>query len=974
LRHPESGAAIIAPKGKSRVSIHAARACYNPALREVIFADFDGTRSVARAFSYQYVFWFLGILRDQRFQDNKGNSVLRRVNRQEYSGTKKNRKNSKTRELQEIILLDRLLVSLGWANRLCMDRQRNVPNAECLSLLQANKRSMSDSCVAVAHYRPSDQQWHTLEQHLRGTGILTRRFARKIGLASMGELMGLLHDLGKYSRAFQHYLASAVGSSDPDLDDETTPGLGRRGSVDHSTAGAQWIWRALTATEDRVLSFAAQCLALCVASHHSGLIDCLSPEGTDRFSLRLGKDDSDTHGVEAWGAADAKVRARIEHLVGSPALKAEVDQFIVNLRTVGEADEGPLARRMRLGLAVRLLFSCLVAGDRIDTAHFCDPAGVRWRQGGSSRYWPQLIERLEQHLAAFPSRYPIDGLRQSISNACREAAARPTGIYTLSVPTGGGKTLASLRFALHHASLHRHDRIIYVTPFISIIEQNAAVVREILESGGPPAERRRIVLEHHSNLGAERQTYTDKLLCDDWDAPVIFTTLVQFLDVLFGAGTRGVRRMHQMANAVLVFDEIQTLPIRCVHVFNHAINFLAQVTHSTVVLCTATQPLLHQVNARKGALALAPQAELMPDADGLFQALRRVEVQDRRKSPAWNVDELAALAVESADTRGNCLVIVNTKRWARELFERSAAQLELDEVFHLSTDMCPAHRRKVLKAVKARLAAQQRVLCISTQLIEAGVDVSFRTVVRFLAGLDSIAQASGRCNRHGGPDRGQVYIVNPVDENLSMLPDIAEGRGQAQIILDRFHRDPGQYGGDLLGRQAMRDYYQHYFFQRQSDMDYPLPRTRFYDASLVELLADQPRARKTYYRQQAKRYPHELSQAFQSAAREFRSIDAQTDSVIVPYGEAGRQLVLDLFEQFDGHGAGPRDPAAASALTRLAQQYTVNVYPHVLHKLKMKQAVTLLGDSSLYCLDAQFYDEHFGLAVEIVGPQGVQIW
>ncbi len=830
--------------------------------------------------------------------------------------------------------------------------------------------------IAVAHYRPSDRQWHSLAQHLRGTGILARRFAWKIGLPNLGELMGLLHDLGKYSQAFQKYLVSAIGSIDPDLDVDSQDGP-RRGSIDHSTAGAQWIWRTLRASGDPVLAFGAQCVALCVASHHSGLIDCLTPDGMDRFSLRLGKADADTHGVEAWGAADDKVRARIERLVQSRVLKAEITEFIKNINVMGgQNQDSGLVRRMHLGLAVRLMFSCLVAGDRIDTAHFSDPGGVRWRQGRAFRHWPELIERLEQQLAVFPDQHPIDGLRRSISIACCEAAKRPTGTYTLSVPTGGGKTLASLRFALHHAARHQHDRIIYVTPFISIIEQNADVVRRVLESGGPVGQERRIVLEHHSNLGAERQTYTDKLLCDDWDAPVVFTTLVQFLDALFGAGTRGVRRMHQLANAVLVFDEIQTLPIRCVHVFNQAINFLVQATRSTVVLCTATQPLLHQVDVRKGALALAPRAELMPDADALFRALQRVNVLDRRKSPAWGADELTELALESVEVQGNCLVIVNTKRWARDLFQRAVPQLGAKEVFHLSTDMCPAHRRKVLGTVKARLTEHRRVLCFSTQLIEAGVDVSFRTVVRFLAGLDSIAQAAGRCNRHGSPKRGLVHIVNvdPIEENLSMLPDIAEGRVQAQTILDRFHKDPDRYGHDLLGRQAMSEYYQHYFFQRQSEMDYPLPRARFYGASLLSLLSNQPEARRTYERQQAARYPYELHQAFQSAAREFRSIDTQTDSVIVPYQDAGQRLILDLFEQFDGHGAGPRNPAVAIALMRQAQQYTVNVYPHVLRKLKERDAVTLLGDSSLYCLDAQFYDQNFGLAAEAVNSKEVLIW
>lgn len=829
--------------------------------------------------------------------------------------------------------------------------------------------------VAVAHYRVSDGQWHTLYQHLRGTGILTSRFARKIGLPLLGELMGLLHDLGKYSAAFQEYLRSAIGQRDPDIDADAASSS-RRGSVDHSTAGAQWVWQAFSSSGSPELVLAAQWAALCVASHHSGLIDCLTPDGDDRFSQRMEKADAEAHLKEAWAKADPRLRHRIEGLMQSPSLQDEIRRLVHRLRNAGKPGESGyyLACHMRLGLMVRFAFSCLIAGDRIDTAHFSDPSGVRWRQGGPYRYWPRLVGRLERHLAAFPSRHAIDDLRRSISSACRDAASRPTGVYTLSVPTGGGKTLASLRFALHHAALHRCDRIIYVTPFISIIEQNAEVVRQVLEAGGPLGQGRRIVLEHHSNLGAERQTYTDKLLCDDWDAPVVFTTLVQLLEALFGAGTRGVRRMHQLANAVLVFDEIQTLPVRCVHLFNHAINFLKQEPGSTVVLCTATQPLLHRVSEHKGALALGSQAELMPDAEGLFRALRRVKVHDLRKSQAWNKEGLVNLAVESIEKQGNCLMIVNTKRWARDLFQLAVTQLGSDDVFHLSTDMCPAHRRKVLAEVKERLEGRRKVLCISTQLIEAGVDVDFRVVVRFLAGLDSIAQAAGRCNRNGSSEPGLVYIVNPMDEKLGMLPDIEVGQTQAQVILDRFKSDPDRYGNDPLGPLAMAEYYEHYFFQRRDEMDYQLSPSRFYGASLLELLSEQKAAREIYQRQQQRQYPCELRQAFQSAAREFQSIDSQTDSVIVPYSEEGRALVLDLFSQFDESLAQPRDPAAAAELIRQAQQYTVNVYPHVLRKLKEQGAVTLLGNSSLYCLDDRFYDAHFGLAAEAVNSREVLIW
>ncbi|NYT51826.1 CRISPR-associated helicase Cas3' [Parapusillimonas granuli] len=835
---------------------------------------------------------------------------------------------------------------------------------------------MSPTHLAVAHYRTLDSQVHTLRQHLRGTGILTRRFARKIGLSNLGELMGLLHDLGKYGIAFQTYLMSALGIRDPDLDADDSPRANKvRGGVDHSTAGAQWIWKLLSSSGNPELTFAGQWMALCIASHHSGLIDCLTPDGVDRFSERMRKADADTHLEEAWSKADADVRQRIERLAQSPALKIEILQLIHRIQGVGTpGKDGFLARRMRLGLAARFAFSCLIAGDRIDTAHFSDPAGVRWRQGGPYHHWPKLVDRLERHLAAFPCRSPIDSIRQSISTACFEAAARPAGIYTLSVPTGGGKTLASLRFALHHAATHRRDRIIYVTPFTSIIEQNAEVVRQVLETDGQVRHGRRIVLEHHSNLGAERQTYADKLLHEDWDAPVVFTTMVQFLEALFGTGTRGVRRLHQLANAVLVFDEIQTLPIRCVHLFNHAINFLVQEGGSTVVLCTATQPLLHRVDEKKGALALAFQAELMPDADGLFGSLRRVQVCDLRRDGGWDNSAIAGLAVEAVETQGNCLVIVNTKRAARDLFQHLAARRGKEGVFHLSTDMCPAHRRQVLRNVKERLRRGLQVACVSTQLIEAGVDVDFRVVVRFLAGLDSIAQAAGRCNRNGRPEPGLVYIVNPAEENLAMLPDVAEGRIHAGAILDRFRLDPARYNHDCLGRQAMAEYYEHYFFQRQHDMDYPLPRAAFYGASLLELLSDQKGACETYQRQQQRAYPHELRQAFQTAAREFRSIDTQTDSVIVPYAEEGKALVLDFFAQFERHHMGPRDPAVAAMLMRQAQGYTVNVYPHILRRLKERSALTLLGGSSLYCLNVDFYDADFGLAIEAVNSREVFIW
>ena len=382
------------------------------------------------------------------------------------------------------------------------------------------------------------------------------------------------------------------------------------------------------------------------------------------------------------------------------------------------------------------------------------------RPAGRYVEWEVLSQRLATRLSKFPEATALDQRRRAISDACMRSAEKGKGIFTLTVPTGGGKTLASLRFALEHARLHGLDRIVYVVPFTSIIDQNAKVARDILEPADDMTNRGRIVLEHHSNLVPEVETAYQKLVAQDWDAPVVYTTMVQFLETLFGAGTRGVRRMHRLSNAVLIFDEVQSLPLRCVHLFNNAVGFLIEHCNSTAVLCTATQPLLDKVDTRKGAMRLHPDSELVPDVPELFDALRRVQVIDRRRPDGWSEAAIADLGLGCLGDEGSTLVIVNTKRAAKRVFAALLeSKAEHQHVFHLSTDMCPAHRRSVLGKVRKRLAEDRPVICISTQLIEAGVDISFPVVIRVLAGLDSIAQAAGRCNRNRERPIGNVYVV-----------------------------------------------------------------------------------------------------------------------------------------------------------------------------------------------------------------------
>lgn len=812
----------------------------------------------------------------------------------------------------------------------------------------------------IAHVRKSDGGIQPLAEHLTGVSLLARCHAGKIGLASQGELIGLLHDLGKYSEAFQIYLQSATNLLNPDDDEEFVDAQGLKGKIDHSSAGAQLVWRTLS-DQGQLGAIVGQILALCIASHHSGLIDCLTSEPNhpveDAFTKRMNKVEARTYLSEVLDKVDPAILANAQKLLAGPEMLQGIQQWIRKiLLSAPERKDGSTVAQNQIGLLVRLLFSCLIDADRIDTADFESPAHAKQRMRGEYATWETLIARLESHLETLKPKHPIDHLRQDISKHCREGAERGKGTYTLSVPTGGGKTLASLRFALHHAQKHGLDRIIYVIPFTSIIDQNAEVVRGILEPEG--VETGCVVLEHHSNLTPEEQTWRSKILSENWDAPIIYTTSVQFLETLFGGGTRGARRMHQLANAVLIFDEIQTLPINCVHLFNNAINFLVDHCGSTAVLCTATQPLLDKVDTDKGALRIPEGNELMPDRKKLFDDLKRVEVKNRRKPGGWAMEEIAQLAQEETERAGSCLVIVNTKNAAQILYRLCKLQTTAS-VYHLSTSMCPAHRKAILAEIRDRLDKQLPTLCISTQLIEAGVDVDFGAVIRFTAGLDSIAQAAGRCNRNGRPEPGHVHIVNarPEDENLDMLPDIRIGQEKALRVITDYEAAPDQYGHNLLGPEAMAWYYRNFFYDRASNMGYPVSvKAVGRDDTLLNLLSLNSQAVDDYGRAKGQAPNIYLHQSFMAAAKAFRAIDAPTRGVIVPHGASGREIITALCAAYL--------PDKEFDLLRRAQQFTVNLFPQALERLAKAGVVKEIqeGTGILFLTDARYYSDEFGLS------------
>jgi len=815
----------------------------------------------------------------------------------------------------------------------------------------------------IAHRREKDGESQSLCSHLSRTAIYAGQFADKIGLKETGRLIGLLHDLGKASTDFQKYIQSATGCIDPDADDYVDA-KELKGKIDHSSAGAQIIYRTLSNNGPKGI-IAVQVLSLCIASHHSGLIDCLLPSGEDNFTRRIEKTQEKTHLDEAVSYLNDEEKQELTKLCASETL---VKQIIEKIKSLKENNDHQDTAIFKYGLLVRFLFSCLIDADRLNTADFEFPRNTRIRNYGKYHPWSVLVDRLNVKIKEFENKKDkneVDDLRNEVSQHCFDFAAKSKGIYQLTVPTGGGKTLASLRFALNHAAHHKMDRVFYIIPFTSIIDQNADEVRKILEDKDENGNYLdRIVLEHHSNLTPEEETKRQSLLSENWDAPIVFTTQVQFLETLFESGTRSVRRMHQLANSVIIFDEVQTIPVRCVHMFNIALRFLVNNCSASVILCTATQPLLDKVDPVQRSLSISPEQKMIENEKELFQKLKRIEVFDvRKENDAWSEDEIVNLTEQELNETGSVLIIVNKKDSARSLYQK-LSEKKFTDVYHLSTNMCPAHRLNVLNIVKDRLEKKQPVICVSTQLIEAGVDIDFGTVIRYLAGLDSIAQAAGRCNRNGrGREKlGRVYILNPKEESLDKLKDIKIGAGDADRVLREFNDNPVAFNNDRIGLKAMKQFYTYYFYNRKDQMNYPISsdnRDIGRADNLFNLLSLNSNSVQEYERIHRVSPSLPLKQSFQSAAKAFHAIDSPTRGVLVPYRTEGEDIVNQLC---DAIMIDKR-----YKLLKAAQRFSVNLYPFEIEDMGKINAIReVQKDSGIYYMDYQYYSDEFGWSKEIV--------
>lgn len=755
----------------------------------------------------------------------------------------------------------------------------------------------------------------TVAEHCRNSAQYAQYALVRIGLGQSGYLAGLLHDMGKMKAEFQEYLMN---------------GKGNRGSVNHTFAGCRLLMTQFHGEQAATCEdLTAELLAFAVGSHH-GLFDCVDQEGHCGFLHRLQKENI---GYDECLENYLTQCAGIEEITQLfHAANTEMSPIYEKLgQLAGKSDE---EFSFYQGLLARLLLSAVIEGDRRDTAEFM--TGIHQPQDPKnySEFWGTYLSYLEGKLNQFPKNAPIQQARATISQKCYDFGEQQGGIIRLNVPTGGGKTLSSLRFALKQACKWGKRRLIFTSPLLAILEQNAAVIREYLGDDS-------IVLEHHSNVVTEASSGeldSRELAVENWNHPVIITTLVQLLNTLFAGKTTAIRRFQSLCNSVIVIDEVQTVPNRMLSLFHLAVNFLAEVCDATVVLCSATQPCLEKV-----AHSIHPEpSQMVPYDAELWSVFRRTEIRD---GGGMTLKELAYFAKETMKQVKSLLIVCNKKEQAVNLLATLDGVAEV--CCHLSAAMCPEHRRNTLEQLYQGLAAGKSCLCVATQVIEAGVDISFQCVIRITAGMDNVVQAAGRCNRNANATISPVYLITLQNENLGRLEDIRRAKEATISLLSAYKAAPARFDFDLASDAAIVYYYNclHGEMPRGAQ-DYWLPREK---VSIFSLLSDN----RKYWDDSSIFYGRfMLNQAFRMAGDVFSVFDSDTHDVVVPYGN-GRELIAELIAQ-----SSP-DVSFLKQWVSRVKSYTVSLFNYQLQALKD----VIAEYSGVLVLPPEYYDEKIGFTL-----------
>lgn len=770
------------------------------------------------------------------------------------------------------------------------------------------------SVTPISRKRKSDGRVQKAHTHCLNAQKLSKANAVGTGLETLAGLTALLHDMGKFTDSFRDYV----------LND------GPKNMVYHSPTGAIYAyerWFGSGVTE----KITAQIISSVIRAHHGGLLDNISPDITSPYLDVLARDKESLHYAEAVEKFTRYCKSEEELQELFEKSCSEIESML----EVFEESEQAFAK----GMITKLILSCVIDADRWDSACFAsneDPFRMATTNDNSPVEWKELSARLETRLNGLDKNDEISQLRREVSEVCLKKSAESARTYTLTVQPGGGKTLSGLRFGLNHAAIRGLNRVFYVIPFNTILEQTGEEISLALDGYEG-------ILEHYGDFYEGKENEDEvKTLTERWNSPLILTSMVQFLNTIYKGTNTNTRRLCRLANSVIVFDEIQALPKKCTVLFEKAIKYLSKALNCTVVLCTATQP------------SFKIETEPIIDKElyeRLEQKLKRVSYADKSAVKYSNekaAEELAKLQKE----HGSALLIVNTTKVAQEIFNLVRPLVSKDcKVIHLSTNMCPAHRSKKVEELRTALDEKnpKPVICISTALIEAGVDISFPCVVRSFAGLPSIVQAAGRCNRNMklGTMAGKVEVWFLAEENLKLLPDIKLG----QKLTENVSHMPN---AEFASKEMIDLYFDHEREEYKSNgtLDYPF-KERNTGLSLVSMLSLNKKLSGMFYQKTGKG-PDVLNlrQAFESAGKEFNVIDQDTVSVLVNYNGCA-DLLSELLD----------DRLTLYRKIRLlskAQAYSVSIYSQKVKELEGEGIISKLDELDIYILSKDYYSNDLG--------------
>ena len=782
-----------------------------------------------------------------------------------------------------------------------------------------------------AHIRKVDGKKYiqTVEEHCHGVAEIAAELLSDIGLEKTAYLAGMVHDLGKFSENFKNYIEKAA-------DGEKV----QRGSVNHTFAGVRFL---LEKHSDEQLSgfsdIVLEILAYAVGAHH-GLFDCVDDNNNNGFTKRIQKE-----GIDYLNAAQEFLKICCSKQDIEDLLKQSEKEFLPVFNEIEKLADNADAKIQNtqitfyIGFLARLILSAIIEADRSDTSQFMNGYSEKTVKN-ISEIWINCIKNVEQKLSTMPLDKPINKTRAQISALCAEAGNLESGIYRLNLPTGAGKTLTSLRYALHHALAHNKKRIIFTMPLLSIIEQNAGIIHDYIGN-------EELILEHHSNIvETDENDELDKreLLIESWNVPIIITTMVQLLNTLFAGKTSNIRRMQALCNSIIVIDEVQTVPDKMLSLFNLALNFLAKICNATIILCSATQPCFEKTmypldKSVKDLITLTKEQETV---------FKRVRLEYKGE---MDCEELADFAAGILEENNSLLLVCNTKNEAAVMFNLLCSKLKDVKAFHISAGMCTAHRKETIKEMQEALEnKQQKVLCVSTQVIEAGVDVSFARVIRLLAGMDNIVQATGRENRNREFDGlAPGYIVRLKGEFLKGLSEIEAAKNAAANLLVKYKNNPQIYDDDLMSAKAVNEYYKSLYENVKSGYhDFYIESVR---DSILNLMSCNENVDSGKIPEYNKYFMH---QALKTAGGLFTVFDESSIDIIVPY-DRGKEIIQKIF------AVGDKDYEKLKAILKEAKLYTVSLFKYQKIKLEEQGALIFVPSAGVYILQDGYYDELTGL-------------